>query len=706
MTREADPTPGISDGTMEAVWSALRPAVHRIGPSRLLLIAASCAIFGLTVAVGATYFHVTQTHYASRLAEQRAHDLAIAFEQHVAGVFHRLDQALRAARRRHVEAGFEAVDDGKLGDLGILLGEELAARVHSLEIVDARGRVLVPTSADTTVDVAERPDFRSHRGRAADELHIAEPYIDASPARPLLRLTRRFDGADGRFGGIICLLYDPDHFSAFRTGTDVARSAIFSLTREDGVDLARSQLPPQGAASAGWPTRVSEGADRVAVRRAVAGFPLVVRVAIVNHDAFRAAATDAINLWVLGFVPLVVTLVLAARLLTSIDQMRRTDEALRKAEHSAGELEVLSSIVNMSGAAVVVVEGSGEILRCNAVFEGLYSVDRPAGRRTAFDSMFAEKVASLAKARPPSLLPSPINFEHLTEVAASHRHISWTFSWIVDRGGEYRYAIGTGLDVTDQKYTELALFHKAKLVTLGQMVTAIAHELNQPLNGVRLAAHNAARGLEKSGAALPRLAQKLERIQMQVTRAAAIIDNMRVFGRRPSHEPKPVDVAVAIKSTLTLLGEQLKLSGIAVERDLSPGLAAVMGHETILDQVLVNLLLNAKQAIEEATRRRPPIVGETVGHVWIRAANDAEGRNVIIRIEDTGGGVPEDIMNRIFEPFFTTKAPGAGTGLGLAISFGIVSDLGGSIVARNVRRGAEFTIRLPAALGTIGIAAE
>lgn len=708
MTREADRNPSVSAGTMEAVWSALRVTVRRIGPSRFLLIAASCAIFGLTIAVGAAYFHVTQTHYASRLAEQRAQDLAVAFEQHVASVFHRLDQVLRAVRQHHIEARPEAADGGNGDYLGTLLDEDLAARVHGLEIVGPDGNVLVllpSQSSDTTVNVAERPDFTNHRDHAADELRIADPYIDASPARSLLRLTRRIADVDGRFGGIVSLLYDPDHFSALEVAADVGRNAVFSLTREDGIDLARSRLPLPGA-SAKWPANANELVDRVAARRAVAGFPLVVTVAILNHDAFGAAAADAFNLWILGFVPLVVTLVLAARLLTSIDQMRRTDEVLRKAEHSAGELEVLSSIVNMSGAAVVVVDGGGEILRCNAVFEGLYPATKTGGGVAAFTTMFAEKVASLAGARPASPPPSPINFEHLIEVAGGRRHVSWTFSWIVDRGGECRYAIGIGLDVTDQKYTELALFHKAKLVTLGQMVTAIAHELNQPLNGVRLAAHNAARGLERSGAALPHLVQKLERIQMQVTRAATIIDNMRVFGRRPSHDPKPVDVAVAIKTTLTLLGEQLKLSGIAVECDLAPDLAAVMGHETVLDQVLVNLLLNAKQAIEEATRRRPPIVGETVGRIWIRAANDAEDRNVIIRIEDTGGGIPENIMSRIFEPFFTTKAPGAGTGLGLAISFGIVSDLGGSIVARNVRRGAEFTIRLPVAFGAIGIAAE
>ncbi|MFT5397023.1 MAG: C4-dicarboxylate-specific signal transduction histidine kinase, partial [Gammaproteobacteria bacterium] len=180
------------------------------------------------------------------------------------------------------------------------------------------------------------------------------------------------------------------------------------------------------------------------------------------------------------------------------------------------------------------------------------------------------------------------------------------------------------------------------------------------------------------------LNDKLKRIEEQTARAAAIIDHMRMFGREAKEELEPVNPRAVVTNALDLMGEQLRLAGIEIVTKFSEDCPSVLGHSIQMEQVILNLLTNARDAMAKSGGEKK---------ITLRVFEDDKG--VHIAVEDAGGGIPEDVLPRIFEPFYTTKEIGKGTGLGLSVSYGIVNDMNGTIVADNINGGARFTITLP-----------
>ena len=244
--------------------------------------------------------------------------------------------------------------------------------------------------------------------------------------------------------------------------------------------------------------------------------------------------------------------------------------------------------------------------------------------------------------------------------------------------------VGFIRDITEHKDAAAKLIQASKLSTLGEMATSVAHELNQPLNVIRMAAGNSRRKISKGTATYEYLNAKLERIEEQTARAAAIIDHMRMFGREANEELEPINAQAVVTNALNLMGEQLRLAGIEIVTEFSEDCLLILGHSIQMEQVILNLLTNAIDAIAESEGEKK---------ITLRVFKDDKG--VHITAEDTGNGVPEDALPRIFEPFFTTKEMGKGTGLGLSVSYGIINDMNGTIVVDNIDGGARFTITLP-----------
>jgi PAS domain S-box-containing protein len=228
------------------------------------------------------------------------------------------------------------------------------------------------------------------------------------------------------------------------------------------------------------------------------------------------------------------------------------------------------------------------------------------------------------------------------------------------------------------------IIQASKLATLGEMATSVAHELNQPLNVIRMASSNSRRRIDKGNLDPQYLIDKLNRIEEQTTRAAAIIDHMRMFGREAKESAVLVDPCKIVMKTLDLIGEQLRLSGIEVVTVLDKKCSPILGHPIQMEQVVLNLLTNARDAITQRNGK---------SKITIRVFEDDKGINIIT--EDTGGGIAENTLSRIFEPFFTTKTIGKGTGLGLSVSYGIITEINGTIIAENIEGGARFIINIP-----------
>lgn len=250
------------------------------------------------------------------------------------------------------------------------------------------------------------------------------------------------------------------------------------------------------------------------------------------------------------------------------------------------------------------------------------------------------------------------------------------------------------VDQTQRRMEENKLYQMSKLASLGEVATGLAHEINQPLGVIRLAASNALTGM-KMGLPPEHLVSKLDRIVQQTVRMSRIIDHMRIFGRKSDEHLQPSAPLDAVEGALQVVGAHLRLDNIEVETAQGPDIPMVLCRQDQLEQVIINLIQNARDAIVE---RRASTGTDFPGLIRLRVGCETgkAGRLLRIRVEDNGGGIPEDVMERIFQPFFTTKPPGKGTGLGLSVSFGIIRDHGGTLSVENGEGGAAFTIELPA----------
>ncbi|MFN8636761.1 MAG: ATP-binding protein [Chloroflexota bacterium] len=230
------------------------------------------------------------------------------------------------------------------------------------------------------------------------------------------------------------------------------------------------------------------------------------------------------------------------------------------------------------------------------------------------------------------------------------------------------------------------LVQAAKLATLGELTTGVAHELNNPLNNIGLFIGNVIDSLEIGRADESSTLRRLRNAMQQVQKATEIITHLRTFGRATPVCHEPTQVNDVIDQSLSLMREQLKLRSIEVALDLDGSSPTVMGNPIRLEQVFMNLLTNARDALADSSKKRLTI------------SSRIESDSVMLVFEDTGPGVPPELEHRIFDPFFTTKDVGAGTGLGLSITYGIVKDHEGSIRLENrPGEGATFVIELPLA---------
>jgi two-component system NtrC family sensor kinase len=237
-------------------------------------------------------------------------------------------------------------------------------------------------------------------------------------------------------------------------------------------------------------------------------------------------------------------------------------------------------------------------------------------------------------------------------------------------------------DVTDQKMLQEQLIQSEKMSAIGQLVSGVAHELNNPLAGISAFAQL----LLAEKRFPPDQRTAAETIYSEARRASRIVQNLLTFARQHKAEKGPAAMNQVLDDTLELRGYELRVRGIDVRREYDEALPDTMGDAHQLQQVFLNLITNAEQAMERAEGRHHRLTVRT------RRAGDA----IRIEIEDTGSGVPANLLERIFNPFFTTKPTGHGTGLGLSISLGIVREHEGRIWAENAPQGgARFVVELP-----------
>lgn len=239
---------------------------------------------------------------------------------------------------------------------------------------------------------------------------------------------------------------------------------------------------------------------------------------------------------------------------------------------------------------------------------------------------------------------------------------------------------------------ENQLVQSAKMATIGEMASGITHELNQPMNIMRMGVEAAQIRIQRGQSSIEQLSETLKKIEDQILRMSDIITHMRAYSRLDTEGQAPFDPVQAIEQGCKLFSAQLQGDDIQLSINLPASAANILGHANRLEQVILNLLSNARDAIQ-AHREKESSPNE--GGISITLREDFDGENIIILVEDSGGGVPKNVLPHIFAPFVTTKESGRGTGLGLSISFGIVQGMKGTIDIINGVHGARFSLQFP-----------
>lgn len=258
--------------------------------------------------------------------------------------------------------------------------------------------------------------------------------------------------------------------------------------------------------------------------------------------------------------------------------------------------------------------------------------------------------------------------------------ISWTFGVIRDDRGKAAGLMGVGRDLTERRRLEARLVQSAKMASLGTMAGGMAHELRNPL---AIASGAAQLLLEREKGGFTK--ECSERIYSGIKRAADIIENLLRFSQVSGTKTKQVDINSALDETLSLVEHQISLEKIKVVKDYTPTLPPIFANRNRLQQVFMNLIINAIDAMRGGKRE-----------LRLQTRN-GENDNVKILIIDSGCGIPKENIPRIFDPFFTTKAQDKNTGLGLFVTYGIIEEHQGNIaVESKPGEGTNFIITLPA----------
>ena len=336
---------------------------------------------------------------------------------------------------------------------------------------------------------------------------------------------------------------------------------------------------------------------------------------------------------------------------------------------------------NALAEGIAVVGPTGAVLRANRALAGLAGLPEPELVGRNFGEMIfgqPEAVAGLVEAAYRGERTAPL----VVRSEDSHRVLRLTAAPLA--GIEPGSVVILIEDVTEQRLLEAQIIQSDKMASIGQLVSGVAHELNNPLTSI---AGLAELLLERPPhLELPR--EHLRVIHEQAERAGRIVRNLLTFARKGVPEKGAVDLREVVRRTSLLITYELRLHGIELDSDLSPDDTVVQGDRYELQQVLLNLVTNAVQAVCALPEEKPR-------RITLSTSQTDDGK-AVLRVRDTGPGVPAHLVPYLFTPFFTTKAPGEGTGLGLSLSYGLVKAHGGVLEYEAAPLGgAEFRVTLP-----------
>lgn len=371
----------------------------------------------------------------------------------------------------------------------------------------------------------------------------------------------------------------------------------------------------------------------------------------------------------------------AAQAATALENGRLYRQLRMKAEELDRMREFSENILESLNDGLVVLNREDRVVRWNRRLEELYGVrhEQAVGRRIddIFDDSFFDTLRAARSESPDGAAVYRVPL--MTRQDPARRVlINLATTPLRDSDGAIAGTIVVIEDISSRVQLEEQLQISEKMASLGLLAAGVAHEVNTPLTGISSYTQMLLQGADAND---PNT-KVLEKIERQTFRAAKIVNGLLNLARPAQVDSGPVDINAVVNDVLSLLEHQFRTGSIQVRKELAPVSPMVKGIEYKLQQVFLNLFLNARDAMPKGG--------------WLSISTRAGTDGASIEVADTGSGIPADYLSRIYDPFFTTKDIGKGTGLGLSITYGIVQEHGGTITCdSSVGQGTRFTLTLP-----------
>ncbi len=370
----------------------------------------------------------------------------------------------------------------------------------------------------------------------------------------------------------------------------------------------------------------------------------------------------------------------------------------KRAEKAISESETkYRTLLNASPEGIIVMDLKGKITDVSTIALELFEKKNfsELTGKTLYDLVDGEEVKRLKDILKTTLAEGLIqNVEiMLNRNVASKFPAEISTTLIQESDGKPRAFMAIIRDISERKKMEQQMIHSERMISLGEMAAGIAHEINQPLNNISLSLENILFNLN-TGEEINKkyLQSKSKNIFDGITRIENIIDYIRAYSRRQDDFiSAPFDLNASIRFAVMLVSEQLGNKGIELEMDLYPEPIIIAGNTFKFEQVILNLMVNAKDAIEERAKTAKPSFGK-----YIRVRSWQKDQYFLTQISDSGVGIKPEDMDKIMLPFYTTKELGKGTGLGLPLSYKIINEMKGEIhIESKVMEGTTIKIKIP-----------
>jgi PAS domain S-box-containing protein len=622
-------------------------------------------------------------------------------------------------------ASWYAASSGDFGPGGVSPG--LASRtvgvpqVSVLTIVDAEG-MQRHRSRDTggpLSDVSDRPYFTVQRDSRDAGLYISEPMTTRTEGMPGLVVSRRIDGPNGAFGGVVTAIVTLQHLEGMYSAIQLGKGSSLLLTLGDGTLVVRQPGPTDPEKKLSFPELAAlkeggkvarainpmDGRPKLIAAVGVGKRPLILAIMRDEEEALRPWYDE---MWSSGIRTVLLILLVVLTIVGLLRQLRRQERGEQALRQSEERYAMAMEAANEGHAEWNFAQ---DTVFVSDKWRALHGVDASVPLGTSADVLRHVHLhpddAPHARAAIEDHLAGRT---HAVELEYRVRHADGDWHWIHARGRCVRDEAGAALrlfgaatDVSDRKLAEAdkarleaRLQQTQRLEALGTLSGGIAHDFNNILGAI-LGFGEMAQQQAEAGSAMRR---HIDRVMQAGARARLLVRRILDFSRSGIAERVPVNMQALVEEVIAMLTPTLPPE-LRVDARLQSGSAAVVGDGTQLYQVVMNLCTNAVQAMGEQGVVSLRLDRVDIEHKRGLLHGDiAAGSYVRLDVGDTGPGIPPEVLQRMFDPFFTTKKVGEGTGLGLSVVHGIVADLGGAIdVATGSGRPTVVSVWLPVLQG-------